>query len=68
MAYQAIAVAAPINMPSVSLADDPGSAERWAAWRAKGAARDRVARGRMTLALPIAIAVIALVVTVLLGG
>jgi hypothetical protein len=42
------------------------SDERWAAWRAKGAAHDREVRRKLALAAPIAI-VVAVIVYALLG-
>ena len=41
--------------------------ERWAVWRAKGAAHDRAVRRKMAIAAPILIAVAAVVLYALLG-
>ena len=41
--------------------------ERWAAWQAKGAARDRAVRRKLAVALPLLIVVAAVVAYVLLG-
>jgi small-conductance mechanosensitive channel len=41
--------------------------ERWAAWQAKGVAHDRAVRRKMAVALPILIAVAAVVIYLLQG-
>jgi hypothetical protein len=41
--------------------------ERWAAWRAKGAAHDRAVRRKMAIAAPILIIVAGVIVYALLG-
>ena len=40
--------------------------ERWAAWEAKGAARDRVFRRKLAIAAPIVIILMAVIVSALL--
>ena len=40
--------------------------ERWAAWQAKGAARDRAFRRKLALAAPIVIIIVAVIVFALL--
>jgi hypothetical protein len=66
-----------IDAPAVAVSPPPAISmlvpetasfdERWAAWQAKGAAHDRALRRKMTFAAPIAIAIAAVVVYVLLG-
>ena len=41
--------------------------ERWAAWQAKGAAHDRAVRRKMSIAAPILLVVVAVVMYALLG-
>ena len=66
MAVERPPVAAP--QPSPALAHDSGSTfdERWAAWEAKGAAHDRAFRRKLTVAAPILIIVVAVIVAALL--
>ena len=40
--------------------------QRWAAWQAKGAARDRAFRRKLAVAAPIAIIIVAIIVFALL--
>lgn len=67
MALERPAVAAP-QPPTPVLAHDSESSfdERWAAWEAKGAARDRAFRRKLAVAAPIVIIVIAVIVFALL--
>ena len=67
MAVERPPVAAP--QPSTSVrAHEPESSfdERWAAWEAKGAARDRVFRRKLAIAAPIVIILMAVIVSALL--
>lgn len=48
------------------LAED-GSEERWAAWRAKGAAHDRAVRRKLVRVVPIVIGLIAAAIFMLVG-
>jgi hypothetical protein len=49
-----------------SPASETTSDERWAAWQAKGAAHDRAFRRKLSVAAPIAIVVLAVIVFALL--
>ena len=63
-AIPAVAVP-PQAAPSTSVLELAGFEERWAAWLAKGAARDRAVRRKMAVAAPIVLAVAAVVIYVL---
>jgi hypothetical protein len=52
------------STPSAAL---PGFDERWDAWLAKGAAHDRATRRKMTIAAPVVLIVLAIIVYALLG-
>jgi hypothetical protein len=68
MSVTALPVAAPdpsTRAVQTSQPGTPGFEERWAAWQARGAARDRAVRRRMMFALPI-LAIVAAVLFVLL--
>jgi hypothetical protein len=47
--------------------NSPGFDERWTAWQAKGAARDRAFRRKMAFAAPIVLVVAAVVLYALFG-
>jgi hypothetical protein len=62
-------VAAPPGTPtSTPVTDSAAFDQRWAAWQAKGFARDRAFRGKMTIAAPILLGVMAVVIYTLLVG
>ena len=61
VAAHEVLTSTPIGEPAASFD------ERWAAWIAKGAAHDRAVRRRMAIALPILIAVAAILAYALLG-
>jgi hypothetical protein len=68
MATTAATVVAPPGTPtSTPVTDSATFDERWAAWRAKGAAHDRAVRRRMAIAAPILLVVAAVVIYALLG-
>jgi hypothetical protein len=68
MAIPVPAVVAPPDTPtSTALSESATVDERWAAWRAKGAAHDRAVRRKMAIAVPILLVVVAVVMYVLLG-
>jgi hypothetical protein len=60
-------VVPPQAAPSSAVLELAGFEERWAAWQAKGIARDRAGRRKMAVAAPIVLAVAAVVIYVLLG-
>ena len=61
----AMAVPQP-SAPAPSLESGGSFDERWAAWVAKGAARDRAFRHRLAVAAPIVIIIVAIIVFALL--
>jgi hypothetical protein len=62
---QPVAAAQPSTL-APSHESETASNERWAAWQAKGAARDRTFRRKLAVAAPIAIVVLAVIVFALL--
>ena len=52
--------------PALSHHQSVGFKERWAAWEAKGAARDRAFRRKLAVAAPIVIIIVAIIVFALL--
>jgi hypothetical protein len=68
MATTAATVVAPPGTPTSTLVTDSATFdERWAAWQAKGAARDRAFRRKVAFAAPILILIAAVVAYALLG-
>ena len=67
MSVQTPPVAAHEVLTSTPIGEPASFDERWAAWIAKGAAHDRAVRRRMAIALPILIAVAAILAYALLG-
>jgi small-conductance mechanosensitive channel len=68
MAIDVPTVVTPPETPTVThVAAASTFDERWAAWRAKGAAHDRAVRRKTTIAAPILIVVVAVVMYALLG-
>ena len=60
-------VAAPHATASAPVSQSASFDARWAAWQAKGAAHDRAVRRRMTIAAPIAVVIIAVILYALIG-
>ena len=68
MAIAVPTVVAPPGTPtSASVTESATFDERWAAWQAKGAAHDRAVRQKMSIAAPILLVVVAVVMYALLG-
>jgi hypothetical protein len=67
MAVETPTVATHEVLTSTSIQEPASFDERWAAWQAKGAAQDRAVRRRMAIAVPILIAVAAILASALLG-
>jgi hypothetical protein len=68
MSTEPAAVPAPlIAGPSTATGESSDFDERWAAWQAKGAARDRAFRRKLAVAAPIVIAVAAVVIYTFVG-
>lgn len=67
MATAVPTVTVPQSALSMAVSEAASFDERWAAWQAKGAAHDRAVRRKMVVSAPIAIAVAAVVIYVLLG-
>jgi hypothetical protein len=61
----------PVVAPEPPPSTIPGSTasfdERWASWQAKGAAHDRAMRGKMAIAAPVLIVVVAVFIYVFVG-
>jgi len=57
----------PPTAASTNTREPATSDERWAAWKAKGAAQDRALRRKVTIAAPILVVVSAVVIYALLG-
>jgi hypothetical protein len=62
-----IAVPQPSRPTSVRGEEATSFDERWAAWQAKGAARDRAARRKRAIAVPILLIVAAVLFYALIG-
>ena len=60
-----VAAARP-STPAPSHESEATFDQRWAAWQAKGAARDRAFRRKLAVAAPIAIIIVAIIVFALL--
>jgi small-conductance mechanosensitive channel len=60
-------VAAPGTPTTIPVTESATFDERWAAWQAKGATHDRAIRRKMTIAAPILLVVVAVVMYALLG-
>ena len=60
-----VAAAQP-STPVPAAAAESSFDQRWAAWEAKGAARDRVFRRKLAIAAPIVIILMAVIVSALL--
>lgn len=68
MAIDVQPVAAPPQAPAFTPASESADfEERWTAWRAKGAARDRAVRRRMAVVAPVLIVLAAVIVYALVG-
>ena len=68
MGVELLPVAVPPSHPtSVGREERTGFDERWAAWRAKGAAHDRAVRRKLAIAAPLFIIVAAVVFYALFG-
>jgi hypothetical protein len=68
MTIEVLPVSTPEAPTSTGARDAASSAERWAAWQAKGAAHDRSVRRKMAVAAPIVIIVAIVVLYALLGS
>ena len=55
----------PQDAPLVTAPETADFDQRWAAWRAKGAARDRAFRRKMTIVAPVAIVVVGIIYALL---
>jgi hypothetical protein len=62
-----IVVALPGTPTSTPVTESATFDERWAAWQARGAARERAVRRRMAIGAPILLVVVAVVTYALLG-
>jgi hypothetical protein len=67
MSLQASQVVAPEVPAGTPLLQALSSDERWAAWQAKGATRERAVRRKAAFAAPIVVVVVAVIVYALVG-
>jgi hypothetical protein len=68
MAIDVPARVVPAGAATSTVPESPTFDERWAAWRAKGAAHDRAVRRKMAFAAPVLVVIVAVVMYALLGG
>ena len=67
MSLQVPHIVAPEVSEGTPLPQSSSSDERWAAWQARGAARERAGRRKLAFAAPIVILVVAVIVYALVG-
>jgi hypothetical protein len=67
MTVEVLPVSAPEAALSITAPEVASFDERWAAWQAKGAAHDRAVRQKMAVAVPILIAIAAVILYVVVG-
>jgi hypothetical protein len=60
-------VASPGIPTSTPVTDSATFDDRWAAWQARGAARDRAVRRKMAIVAPVLLVVVAVVIYALFG-